>query len=261
MTIRHLLARVFGRTPAQGETVVGVRTRTQLQQKLGYEFRQEELLLCALTHRSHLRINDSRPNASNERLEFLGDSALGLIVAEELYQKYPQMSEGDLTKSKSLLVNKKVLAHAGMALGLGDHILMSSDEERAGGRRRQSIVADCLEAVIGAVYLDGGADAARQVVKRVISFDFGRTSQALSLRNYKGELLERLQASGAGLPHYSVTDEKGPEHRKMFTVDVSIGGKTMGTGIGDSKKSAEQKAAEKALARLDSQTSTTTRKE
>lgn len=249
----RFLSKLFGKTPARGEIAISVRNGTQLQQKLGYEFRQESLLVMALTHRSHLRSNDSRPSNSNERLEFLGDSVLGLIVAEELFQKYPQMSEGDLTKSKSLLVNKKVLAHVACELGLGDYILMSTDEDRAGGRRRQSIIADCLEAVIGAVYLDGGLNATREVVKRVISFDFGQTSQTLSLRNYKGELLERLQAASAGMPHYSVTGERGPEHRKMFTVDVFVGGKKMGTGVGDSKKSAEQRAAEQALDMLDSQ--------
>jgi ribonuclease-3 len=253
MNMLRFLSKIFGKTPAPSEIAISVHTRAQLQKKLGYEFRQEDLLVRALTHRSHLRSNDSRPGNSNERLEFLGDSVLGLIVAEELFQKYPQMSEGDLTKSKSLLVNKKVLAHVGIKLGLGDYILMSTDEERAGGRRRQSIIADCMEAVTGAVYLDGGVNATREVVKRVISFDYGQTSQTLSLRNYKGDLLERLQASGAGMPHYSVTAEKGPEHRKMFTVDVYVGGKKLGTGIGDSKKGAEQKAAKQALDMLDFQ--------
>lgn len=249
----RFLSKIFGKTPA----AVGNATTTPpldgLQRKLGYRFQNESLLVRALTHRSHLRVGDTRPDNSNERLEFLGDSVLGLVVAEELFNKHPQMREGDLTKSKSLLVNKKVLAHVGIELGLGDHILMSTDEERAGGRRRQSIVADCLEAVIGAVYLDGGMSATREVVRHVISFDFSHTSQALSLRNYKGELLERLQASGAGMPHYAVTGEHGPEHRKTFTVDVLVGNRKMGTGVGDSKKSAEQKAAEQALASLDSQ--------
>jgi ribonuclease III len=253
MSMLRFLSRIFGKTPAKSESALSAHSRSRLQQKLGYSFRQEDLLVRALTHRSHLRTNDAQSNNSNERLEFLGDSALGLIVAEELFQKYPDMTEGDLTKSKSLLVNKKVLAHVGIELGLGDYILMSVDEERAGGRRRQSIVADCLEAVIGAIYLDGGMKITRGVVKRVISFDFSQTSQTLSLRNYKGELLERLQASGAGMPHYTVSGENGPEHRKTFTVDVLVGGKKMGTGEGDSKKSAEQKAAEQALEKLDSQ--------
>jgi ribonuclease-3 len=250
MIMLRFLSKIFGKTPARREDVTARRAQSELQRKLGYEFRQDAFLTLALTHRSHLRSSESRPNSSNERLEFLGDSILGLVVAEELFQKYPAMSEGDLTKSKSLLVNKKVLAHAGNQMGLGEYILMSVDEDRAGGRRRQSIVADCLEAVIGAVYLDGGADATRAVVKRIISFDFGRTSQTLSLRNYKGELLERLQATGAGMPHYTVIGEDGPEHRKTFTVDVYVGGKKMGTGIGDSKKGAEQKAAERALETL-----------
>jgi ribonuclease III len=248
----RILSKIFGKKTIGGEDLRSVAAFDGLQRKLGYRFKKETLLVRALTHRSHLRVNDVGNDNSNERLEFLGDSVLGLIVAEELFQKHPHMREGDLTKSKSLLVNKKVLAHSGIALGLGEHILMSADEERAGGRRRQSIVADCLEAVIGAVFLDGGMKEARDVVKRVVTFDFGQTSQVLSLRNYKGELLERLQAAGAGMPHYSVTGENGPEHRKTFIVDVLVGNKKMGTGIGDSKKSAEQKAAEQALEKLDS---------
>jgi ribonuclease III len=248
----RLWSKIFGRQPVKAGEGVTERTRAELQRKLGYEFRNVEYLERALTHRSHLRPAESRPSQSYERMEFLGDSVLGLVVAEELFQKHPDMTEGDLTKSKSLLVNKKVLAHAGNKMGLGDFVFLSTDEERAGGRRRQSIVADCLEAVIGAVYLDGGLPPSREVVKRIISFDFGHTSRALSLRNYKGELLERLQAAGSGMPHYTVIAEEGPEHRKLFTVDVLVAGRKLGTGSGDSKKSAEQKAAEQALATLDS---------
>ncbi len=249
----RILSKIFGKKPIRSDGGVSLKGRDELERKLGYNFRNTVYLELALTHRSHLRANESSITQSYERLEFLGDSVLGLVVAEELYQKHPDMTEGDLTKSKSLLVNKKVLAHVGNKMGLGDYVFLSSDEERAGGRRRQSIVADCLEAVIGAVYLDGGMAATREVIKQAISFDFGQTSKALSLRNYKGELLERLQARGAGMPHYTVTGEEGPEHKKIFTVDVFVGGKRMGTGVGDSKKNAEQKAAAEALTTLNSE--------
>jgi ribonuclease-3 len=247
-----ILSKWFGKKPPRpASTILPEKVRTDIQQKLRYTFNDISYLSRALTHRSYLRANELGLNRAYERLEFLGDSVLGLIVAEELFKKYPDMSEGGLTKNKSLLVNKKVLTHAGFTISLGDYVFMSADEERAGGRQRESIIADCLEAIIGAIYLDGGLDAAKRVVRELISFDFTQTSEALSLRNYKGELLEKLQARGGGMPRYTVTDEEGPDHRKVFTVDVYIGGKRMGSGKGDSKKSAEQKAAESALASLD----------
>jgi ribonuclease-3 len=249
----RILSKILGKKPsAKTKSVLSPQTKVELESKLGYTFTQDYYLGKALTHRSYLHLTELRPARSYERLEFLGDSILGLIVALELFQKYPSMSEGELTKNKSLLVNKKALAHAAGKIGLGEYVFLSADEEKAGGRQRQSIVADCLEAVIGAIYLDGGLAAATGVVRMLISFNFDQTRRTLSLRNYKGELLERLQAKGSGMPRYTVIDEKGPEHRKIFTVDVYIGGKKMGTGRGDSKKSAEQKAAESALSLLDS---------
>ena len=248
----RFLARLFGGKPKQTtQAIISLDSKEQLQREIGYTFQNDYYLIKALTHRSYLRADDSRNLRSYERLEFLGDSVLGLIVAEELFQKYPDMSEGFLTNNKSLLADKKVLAHAGMQIELGKYILMSPDEERAGGRIRQSIVADCLEALFGAIYLDGGLAPTEKVIKRVISFNFAKTSEVLSLRNYKGELLERLQASGGGMPKYTVSDEDGPDHRKVFTVEVYVAGKRLGTGRGDSKKSAEQRAAESALSTLD----------
>ena len=248
----QFLARLFGRKPKKSaKATLSADAQMQLQNEIRHVFKDNYYLNTSLTHRSLLRAYDSRNLRSYERLEFLGDSVLGLVVAEELFQKYPDMSEGFLTKNKSLLVNKKVLSHTGMQIDLGKYILMSADEERAGGRTRQSIVADCLEALFGAVYLDGGLEATAQVIKRVVSFNFAKTSEILSLRNYKGELLEKLQASGGGMPKYTVSDEDGPDHRKVFTVEVFVSGKRLGTGRGDSKKSAEQRAAESALSSLE----------
>lgn len=222
-------------------------TRRKLETRLGYSFQNQSLLVEALTHRSFHASERAREYPAYERLEFLGDSVLGLVVAERLYLDYAHMSEGELTKSKSLLVNKKSLAHAAKLIGLGEHVLMSMDEERAGGRRRQSILADCLEAVIGAVYEDGGVRAARKLVPKLISFDFNQTRRDLSLRNYKGDLLELLQAGGMEMPRYVVAAESGPDHHKTFTVEVCVNGAVMGAGTGDSKKSAEQRAAQQAL--------------
>ena len=201
----------------------------------------------ALTHRSYQRDNDPREAPAYERLEFLGDSVLGLVVADELFRDYPEMLEGELTKSKALLVNGKALAYAGNSIGLGEYILMSVEEAGAGGRQRASIIADCMEALIGAVYEDGGLSVARDIIKKLISFDFIQTRRELSLRNYKGDLLELLQSQGIAMPKYTVTDESGPDHRKSFTVDVFVTDRKLGTGRGDSKKSAEQRAAREAL--------------
>jgi ribonuclease-3 len=219
----------------------------KLERRIGYRFRRLELLSEALTHRSCHAGNHSTRHRAYERLEFLGDSVLGLIVAERLFVDYPQMSEGELTKNKSLLVNRKALAHTAKMIGVGDCVLLSTDEENAGGRRRQSILADCFEALLGAVYKDGGMEAARQVISKLISFDFNRTRRDLSLRNYKGELLELLQSRGEEMPRYLVVAESGPDHRKTFTVEVLVNGKAVGSGTGDSKKTAEQRAAHEAL--------------
>jgi ribonuclease-3 len=225
--------------------------QAEIENKLDYQFDNPLLLLEALTHRSHPHGNGSQA-AAYERLEFLGDSVLGLVVAERLFSQYPDMPEGELTKNKSVLVNKKSLAHAARSIGLGDYILMSPDEDRSGGRQRESIMADCLEALIGAVYADGGLLPARRLVERLVSFDFTETGSRLGLRNYKGDLLELLQAESAAMPVYRVVDERGPDHRKTFTVEVLVNGEVMGTGSGESKKSAEQKAARQALRKMKS---------
>jgi ribonuclease-3 len=251
----RFLAKLFGRKePAVSDQLqLGPGERAALEAKLGYQFRDDFYLLKALTHRSYLRQVESPTIQSYERLEFLGDSVLGLVVAEELFSRYSEMSEGKLTKNKSILVNKKVLAHTAGMIGLGDFIFMSPDEDRAGGRERQSILADCLEALFGAVYLDGGLEASRRVIRKVISFDFSKKSKQLALRNYKGELLERLQAAGQNAPRYTVSDEDGPDHQKVFTVEVFVEGRRLGSGRGDSKKSAEQEAAASALASLEAE--------
>ncbi len=249
------LTKLFGRKmPAErGQLSLAPKARAALEAKIGYQFNDDYYLLKALTHRSYLRQVESTTIRSYERLEFLGDSVLGLIVAEELFSRYTDMTEGKLTKNKSILVNKKVLAHTAGVIGLGEYVFMSPDEERAGGRERQSILADSLEALFGAVYLDGGLEAARGVIRKVISFDFSKKSKQLALRNYKGELLERLQANGKGAPRYTVSDEDGPDHQKVFTVEVFVEGRRLGSGRGDSKKSAEQEAAASALVALEAE--------
>jgi ribonuclease-3 len=221
----------------------------KIQQIIGYHFRDPRLLLLSLTHRSFARgINQEEP--SNERLEFLGDSVLGLVIAARLYEDYPDDGEGNLTKTKALLVNETTLASIAWEIKLSDYIRLSPEEERAGGRERASIVSDAFESIIGAVYLDGGPGAAGDVVLRLIYTRKDRIIGDSSQRNFKGELLELTQASGNTVPRYDVVAEAGPDHEKIFHVIVSIAGEKVGEGSGTSKKEAEQRAACMALEAL-----------
>ena len=210
-----------------------------------YKFRNPKLLQEALTHRSYANSVSLTP--TYERLEFLGDSVLGLLVARYLFEKHPSFSEGDLTKAKAALVNLKTLGVVARRGDLGRYILLSPEEERAGGRRRSSILSDVLEAVIGAVYLDGGIQAASDLIDRVLIANFDASDSKLLNVNFKGDLLEMLQGEGQGLPRYEVVNETGPDHEKVFTVAVYANGREVGRGVGPNKKDAEQKAAREAL--------------
>ncbi|MBN1212109.1 MAG: ribonuclease III [candidate division Zixibacteria bacterium] len=222
----------------------------EVQRLIGYHFRDDNLLLLSLTHRSFLRFNNER-SPSNERLEFLGDSVLGLIIASRLFRDHPEESEGNLTKLKAMLVNEITLSSISKEIGLNNFILMSPEEDKSGGRDRPSIVSDAFESVIGAVFLDGGFEAARDVVLRLIYTRKENITSDDTQRNYKGELLELVQARGNGMPRYDVISEKGPDHEKEFHVMVSVSGKKVGEGVGSSKKEAEQKAASMALEYLE----------
>jgi len=229
---------------------VADRPLQEFQKKIEYSFDDVRLLRVALTHRSLAKAGESNQMTSNERLEFLGDSVLGLIVAEYLYGRYPEKSEGGLTKFKSLLVNETTLFRTAEKLELGRFLLLSQEEEKAGGRNRVSINADTLEAVIGAIYLDGGLKAVRPLVDRYIFSQIDAIVADESFRNYKGDLLEYLQAGGNGMPHYEVISEEGPDHDKVFTVAVYFNGEEIGRGEGSSKKDAEQLAAAQAMKKL-----------
>jgi ribonuclease-3 len=188
---------------------------------------------------------------ANERLEFLGDSVLGMLVNEHLFRRFPDKEEGDLTKMKSLLVCGDTLAKVGDRLGLGHHLLLSRAEAGTGGRKRESILADVTEAVIGALFLDGGMEAAQQFVERHILVNVGASIEERTHRNYKSQLQETLQARYKTPPRYKVTYTTGPDHARRFTVKVTLRGQILGVGSGTSKKQAEQRAAESALARVD----------
>ncbi len=225
----------------------------KLEQLLGYKFNRPELARLALTHRSLVRARDGEL-PSNERLEFLGDSVLGLVIADQLYRDHPGQSEGDLTKQKAMLVNEIALARVGIESGFNAHILLSTDEERAGGRERPSIVSDAFEAIIAAVYIDGGLEAARRMILKCLYSRHDELINDVAQQNYKGNLLERLQAEAGELPIYEVIEESGPDHDKTFCVAVKQGDRQLGEGSGPSKKDAEQRAACMALERLDGHT-------
>ncbi|HEX9934384.1 MAG TPA: ribonuclease III [bacterium] len=212
---------------------------------MAYRFHDERLLRQALTHRSCFRKPEEH-GCSNERLELLGDAVLGLVVTDILYRRFPQKSEGDLTRLKSLVVSRDVLARAADRLGLGECILLGNGEERSGGRHRRSILADAFEALLGAMYLDGGFEPARGFIQAYLIRDAERFYAGGSGGNYKSLLLEHVQGKGLGSPRYRVIDERGPDHRKEFTVEVLVKGAVLGTGKGPSKKRAEQLAAKEA---------------
>lgn len=221
-----------------------------VQKIIDYSFHDSRLLIQALTHRSYLTAPNETHLQSNERLEFLGDAVLDLIITDQLYHSYPQDSEGVLSKKKSVLVSRHLLAEITDSLGLGDFLLVNKGEEKTGGRKRQSNLANLFEAILGAIYLDGGMDEAVRFVNR---FLYNQREELLSQSiyfNYKSELLEYAQGKGWGIPVYSVIDEKGPDHEKFFTVRVTVNDKEQGTGTGSNKKNAEQLAAKDALKKI-----------
>ncbi len=220
-----------------------------LYQALHYHFKNPELLRQALKHRSFVGNHFSHVQ-SNERLEFLGDAILGLIVTEALYKKFPEQPEGYLTEVKSLVVSRKILTRVARHVQLGEALYLGSGEEKSGGRDRASIISDAMEAVFGAIYLDGGYGAAKAVIDRLILQNLNTILEQDFNKNYKSQLLEYAQARGLGSPNYVVQKESGPEHDKVFDIVVQIKGKTWGHGQGKSKKQAEQQAAKDALIRI-----------
>jgi len=225
----------------------------ELERRLGYRFGDHRYLIEAVTHRSYARGVRNDEIDSYERMEFLGDAVLGVVVTEYLYRRYKSQREGNLTKIKATLVNERSLAQVARDLGLGEYILLSPEEEQGGGRRRRSILADACESLFGAVYLDGGLEAARRLIHRLVISQMDRFLTDVKQINYKGELLEHYQGEGLGMPRYELVSEIGSDHDKMFTLQVKMEGKIIGRGSGKSKKSAEQDAARAALVHLELQ--------
>lgn len=221
----------------------------ELQQRLGHTFRDPGLLRLALTHPS-VAHEHGAPVQTNQRLEFLGDAVLQLVLTRELYEKFPAFDEGPLTKARAKLVNRRTLAERARQLGLGQHLILSRGEELHGGRERPSALADTFEAMLGAVFLDAGFDAARGIVLEQFRSAFGGLSVIPILENPKGELQELLQSISSEAPQYQVVSATGPDHDRIFECTVHHGGAELARGTGKSKKSAESEAALAALAVL-----------
>jgi ribonuclease-3 len=221
----------------------------ELQSKLGYTFRDLELLKLALTHPS-VAHEQGTPMQTNQRLEFLGDAVLQLVLTRELFEKFPAFDEGPLTKARAKLVNRRTLADHGKVLNLGAHLTLSRGEETHGGRERPSALADAYEALVGAVFLDGGFDVSREFILREFSGDLGGITVIPMMENPKGELQELLQAISAEAPQYDVASATGPDHDRIFECTVQHGGVELARGRGKSKKAAESEAALAALVKF-----------
>lgn len=218
-----------------------------LEEKLGYTFRDAKLLEHALTHSSYANEHRESGLSSNERLEFLGDAVLGLVAADHLYRARPDLPEGDLTRIRAALVCEESLVEVARKLELGRYLRLGKGEDSGGGRDRPSILADAMEAVLAAVYLDGGIVEARKLVRSLI-LDGGEVP--VNGRDYKTALQELVQRESGQMLTYRLTGEQGPDHAKIFSVEVELNGLPIGSGSGRSKKEAEQAAAKAAIEKL-----------
>jgi ribonuclease III len=235
-----------------GSRVVRLRDEFEdLQERIEYRFRDRGMLEHALTHKSRAAEDISGGVIDNESLEFLGDAVLGFVVADALFHRFPDSSEGQKSKIKAAVVSTQSLARHAERLGLGQHLILGRGEEKTGGRFKAALLADAYEALIAAIYLDGGIEAARGFLSRELddAIAAGREPDFHG-QDFKSALQERLQSLGRSLPEYRVVNEEGPDHRKIFQVDVIVAGETLATATGKAKKEAEQEAARLALERL-----------
>jgi len=230
-----------------------IKQLTDLQEKLSYAFRNPELLSTALTHRSYVNENPQSGGEDNERLEFLGDAVLGLCVSDLLMKKHADFDEGTLSKIRSALVNEKPLADLAAQLGLGDCLLLGRGEEHSGGRAKESLLANALEAVIAAIYLDSSFSKTKTLMKRLMKPLMKDEAIALQSLDYKTALQEICQKKYKAAPLYTLLSESGPDHEKIFEMEVVIGDDIRQVGRGKSKKEAQKQAAQKAWESLHSE--------
>ena len=223
----------------------------EFQKRIKYTFHNPALLKQSLTHKSCVNPDDKKRLFSNERLEFLGDAILNCLVTENIYKRYPEYSEGQLSKIKSLLVSRKIIGEIAKSLGWGTYLIMGHSERKTGGHKRLSIISNAFEAILGAIFLDGGIDRARKFLEL---FLFNRIEKFINDEdniNYKSKILEMSQGDGFGIPSYPLLSEEGPDHAKKFKVGIDIRGVRLGEGSGSNKKEAQQNAAYNAFLNYD----------
>ena len=220
----------------------------RLEEKLGYRFRDRGLLEHAMTHSSYANEHRGSGLTSNERLEFLGDSVLGMVVADYLFTAHPDMPEGELTRTRAALVCEGSLHEAARSLDLGQYLRLGKGEDAGGGRKRPSILADATEAMLAAIYLDGGMEAVRPIIRTLI---LDKEQEKAAGRDYKTALQELVQRKPGASVSYRLVRESGPDHCRSFEMEASVGQRVIGKGSGRTKKEAEQMAAKAALEKLD----------
>jgi ribonuclease III len=241
------------RTEVPGGEVVRIRDEFEgLERSVDYHFRDRGLLEHALTHTSRANEDVSGGVIDNESLEFLGDAVLGFVVADMLFQRFPQYTEGQKSKIKAALVSTASLAQLAERLNLGAHLLLGRGEEKTGGRRKQALLADGFEALIAAIYLDGGIEHARAFILRSVEELLDEIEHPdFVARDFKSALQEKLQSQGVALPEYRIAGESGPDHHKLFLVELRVQGAVLARASGRNKKEAEQQAAKAALEKLE----------
>lgn len=222
----------------------------EIEDLLGYQFKEKKLLLEALTHKSYYHENPNEDINYNERLEFLGDSVLGLVIAEKLFYERPFLSESDMSKMKSYLVKESVLFEIASRLSIGKYIRLGRGEETTGGRHKKSILSDASEAIFGAIFLDSDYETAKSVIFRLFKDKISSIVSKSEGHDFKSELQEICQSNFGVLPEYRIVKQEGEEHRKIFTTEVYINGIFYGRGVGKSKKESQMSSAREALERL-----------
>ncbi|MBM7623827.1 ribonuclease III [Sporohalobacter salinus] len=222
----------------------------ELQSEIEVYFTDLNLLQRALTHKSYANENRDLNLKDNERLEFLGDSVLDIIVSEYMFNRYPNYPEGKLAKMRASVVSAPTLADKAKKLNLGKYLLLGRGEEMTGGRKRSSILADAFEALVGSIYLDQNLETARGFIMKLMKTDIENAEAGEHIRDYKTTLQEIIQKKSNSRPEYNVIEEKGPDHSKEFTVQVKFDNRSLGKGTGSSKKEAQQQAAKNALQKL-----------
>jgi len=222
----------------------------ELEDRIGYHFKNKSFLLEALTHRSFYHENPTRADSYNERLEFLGDSVLGFVIVEYLFFLNDKFSESVMAKTKSYLVKEAVLSEISRFISLGDYLRLGKGEEHTGGRTKKSLLADAFEALLGAIYMDGGYGPAQKLVLSLFKEKIDTIIFSREFHDFKTELQEKTQLLFNSIPEYQIIKQEGEEHKKVFTIEVYIAGEKFGTGVGKSKKEAETIAAQEALSRF-----------